>query len=212
MSTEHKWKQNEAIAFSLPSAWWTHSETNAWAGLFVHQDRIVLESVRGHSQPFRFATQPIDAALALTPNERIVTLQSVIERLNQAHDDEETEAASRDDDRLDCLQFIRADIAALPYEDGKFDTVFGLSVLQQLNTEAAQEALDEFRRVMKDGGMLVLTFDSGFANFSSFARMVRACGYSFVGEFDSVIPSEPDNGTSPSRLYAFRAECPYTAG
>jgi len=199
------------LEFTLPSAWWSRSKPHAWAGLFVHSGSVRLDSAARLPNTFRFIAQPETAApVSAAANPRIVSLHSVVERLDDERDEEGEgagpAAGGSDSKGLDSLRFIQADIAALPYEDGKFDTVFGLSVLHRLATEEAQVALDEFRRVLRAGGLLVLTFDDSFADFPSFARIVRACGYSFAGEFDSCEPHETRTSGAKGRLYAFRAE------
>ncbi|WP_127530091.1 class I SAM-dependent methyltransferase [Paenibacillus kobensis] len=197
------------LEFTLPSAWWSRPKPHAWAGLFVHSGGVMLDTAAGLPNTFRFITQPVSADSIAAANTRIVSLQSVVERLDVGQE-EETEGDPANgaaySSSLDSLRFIQADIAALPYEEGKFDIVFGLSVLDRLATEEAQAALDEFRRVLRAGGLLVLTFDDSFADFPSFARIVRSCGYSFAGEFDSYVSHETRTNSARGRLYAFRAE------
>jgi SAM-dependent methyltransferase len=214
MNTDPVWKSSSMDAdgqqwntadnrfeFTLPSAWLGRQEPNAWAGLFVHSGTVKLDAAPGVSHTFRVVTQTIasDDNEGIEASSRIVSLQSIVRCLDES---EHTEAEAH----LDCLRFIQADIAKLPYEDGKYDIVFGLSVLDRLNVEDAQEALDEFLRILKTSGLLVLTFDESFTDFPSFARMIRACGFSFAGEFDSYLADEVQQSRSRGRLYAFRAE------
>ncbi|PWW05710.1 methyltransferase family protein [Paenibacillus cellulosilyticus] len=221
MNTDPVWKTSSSKAdvqhkdadaadnrfeFTLPSAWLGRQEPNAWAGLFVHSGSVKLDAVPGMSHTFHVMTQAAsnqDHEIDET-SPRIVSLQSIVRRLDKSESEHtETETPLQ---QLDCLRFVQADIAKLPYEDGKYDIVFGLSVLHRLNTEDAQEALDEFLRVLKMSGLLVLTFDESFSDFPTFARMVRACGFSFAGEFDSYLPDEAHKPGAKGRLYAFRAE------
>ncbi|GFN30490.1 class I SAM-dependent methyltransferase [Paenibacillus xylaniclasticus] len=201
----------DRLEFTLPSAWWNRPKPNAWAGLFVHSGNVVLGTTIGLPNTFRFVTQPIPASTAPSPDARIVSLQSVIERLDDSQTDDKADNFEPRHDTggsyaMDSLELFQADITTLPYEDGKFDVVFGLSVLHRLAIEEAQMALDEFRRVLRTGGLLVLTFDDSFTDFPSFARIVRACGYSFAGEFDSYETHEARTNNARGRLYAFRAE------
>ncbi|MBD3918640.1 class I SAM-dependent methyltransferase [Paenibacillus sp. PR3] len=199
---QHSNPTDERFEFTVPSAWWGRHEPNAWAGLFVHSGSIKLDAAPGLSHTFRVMTQAVPDHEIDYSSPRIVSLQSIVRCLDEAGHTE----ASAEREQLDCLRFVQADIAKLPYEDGKYDIVFGLSVLHRLLREDAQEALDEFRRVLKRNGLLVLTFDESFKDFPSFARMVRACGFSFAGEFDSYPADETHSPGARGRLYAFRAE------
>lgn len=56
------------------------------------------------------------------------------------------------------IEFSTADIRALPYEDGSFDLVYCISVLE--HTNSYEDILAEFSRV-SNGGRLTITFDVG---------------------------------------------------
>jgi SAM-dependent methyltransferase len=55
------------------------------------------------------------------------------------------------------VRFSCCDLKKLPYEDDWFDVVYCVSVLE--HTDDYTEILDEFRRVLRPGGSLVITFD-----------------------------------------------------
>ncbi len=55
------------------------------------------------------------------------------------------------------VRFDVAPIEALPYNDGSFDAVYCVSVLE--HAPARVQAMDEFARVLKRGGRLSLTMD-----------------------------------------------------
>jgi SAM-dependent methyltransferase len=55
------------------------------------------------------------------------------------------------------VAFSRADMAHLPYQDASFDVIYCISVLE--HTRNYPEIVSEFQRVLKPGGLLVLTFD-----------------------------------------------------
>lgn len=55
------------------------------------------------------------------------------------------------------VNFIEGMLQKMPFEDGHFDAVCCISVLE--HTSNYSEILDEFRRVLKPGGSLVITFD-----------------------------------------------------
>jgi SAM-dependent methyltransferase len=55
------------------------------------------------------------------------------------------------------VEFTRADMAALPYPDASFDVVYCISVLE--HTRNYPDIIQEFRRVLRPGGRLIITFD-----------------------------------------------------
>ena len=59
-------------------------------------------------------------------------------------------------------RFLAADLReSLPFDDESFDTIFCFGVLEALGE--AREVLNEFRRLLKPGGMLVLSVYRGLA-------------------------------------------------
>ncbi len=55
------------------------------------------------------------------------------------------------------VAFQQCDLSALPFPDGSFDSVYCISVLE--HTGNRDEIVREFRRVLKPGGQLIVTFD-----------------------------------------------------
>jgi SAM-dependent methyltransferase len=55
------------------------------------------------------------------------------------------------------VRFVEGMLQKMPFEDAAFDAVSCISVLE--HTDDYSEILDEFRRVLRPGGALVLTFD-----------------------------------------------------
>jgi ubiquinone/menaquinone biosynthesis C-methylase UbiE len=55
------------------------------------------------------------------------------------------------------VQFVPGDLRRLPFRNNTFDIVFCVSVLE--HTDAYQTIVAEFRRVLKETGMLIVTFD-----------------------------------------------------
>jgi len=60
--------------------------------------------------------------------------------------------------RVAHLQVVEADIRALPFRSGAFDAVLDLSTLDHLPASGAARALDEYGRVLRNRGMLLLVF------------------------------------------------------
>jgi SAM-dependent methyltransferase len=63
--------------------------------------------------------------------------------------------------RYDRLELETADGRALDYEDGSFDVAYSVSVIEHIPDSGDSRAMSEFARVLRPGGLLVLTFPYG---------------------------------------------------
>ena len=146
---------NKAILQKFPK-WWAadalHSWSRQWEYPYVY-DKITRE-IQDHTN-----VRILDAGSGITffpyflrnkwKNADIFccdyndTLSKLFKRINEKH------AAN--------VNFSAADLMKLPYNDEFFDIVYCISVLE--HTTNYEIIIDEFRRVMKPGGLLVLTFD-----------------------------------------------------
>lgn len=70
---------------------------------------------------------------------------NVPEGLNQAHGVE--------------VDYCKGELTELPFEDGSFDAIFCISVIEHLGHQGAPAALAEMRRVLKPEGRLLVTTD-----------------------------------------------------
>jgi SAM-dependent methyltransferase len=57
------------------------------------------------------------------------------------------------------LSYLRGDLTAIPLAAASFDAVFCISVIEHLQRERIATALGELRRVLRPGGLLLLTTD-----------------------------------------------------
>lgn len=62
------------------------------------------------------------------------------------------------------MKFVRTDLHTLPSEDNSMDAIYCISVLE--HTRSYAKILDEFRRILRPEGCLVLTFDIGLDGVS----------------------------------------------
>lgn len=60
------------------------------------------------------------------------------------------------------VNFIRSALNSLPFPDDSFDVLYCISVLE--HTDNYPKILDEFKRVLKPGGLLIVTFDIALNN------------------------------------------------
>jgi SAM-dependent methyltransferase len=60
--------------------------------------------------------------------------------------------------RLPTVQVVQADIRSLPFRAGSFDAVLDLSTLDHLPDAEFGRTIDEYRRVLRNGGVLLVVF------------------------------------------------------
>ena len=72
--------------------------------------------------------------------------------------DLEYQVCARARSRVPAVHVVQADIRALPFRAGSFDAVLDLSTLDHLPDDGVAQAIDGYRRVLRDRGVLLLIF------------------------------------------------------
>ncbi|WP_433748550.1 class I SAM-dependent methyltransferase [Paenibacillus amylolyticus] len=150
--------KTDTLVFPLHPAWWSRPYEYEWARRFARPDDVVLDAACGISHPFKFwLAEHCREVHACDWDERILSEEAI--RLDIASDFGEQAAQDLPESTLDRLHRAKANLAQLPYESGKFDRVFCISVLEHLDTGTMLRAFREFARVLKPNGQLIATFD-----------------------------------------------------
>jgi 2-polyprenyl-3-methyl-5-hydroxy-6-metoxy-1,4-benzoquinol methylase len=143
---------------------------------------FALDALLSHLKP---GDRYLDAGSGATPLAHAIAAQGI-----------EAEACDGDKHLIEQLQQLRPetiygsqvryshqDLTALRFADGSFDAVSCISVLEHIPAPFDQRALNEMLRVLKPGGLLILTIDfTPVAVSDSNARR----GYFFKRAFDMV--------------------------
>ncbi|NMI04156.1 class I SAM-dependent methyltransferase [Paenibacillus sp. SZ31] len=150
--------KTDTLVFPLHPAWWSRPYEYEWARRFARPDDVVLDAACGISHPFKFwLAENCREVHACDWDERILSEEAI--RLDIVSDFGEQAAQDLPDSSLARLHRAQANLAQLPYESGKFDRVFCISVLEHLDTGTMLRAFREFARVLKPNGQLIATFD-----------------------------------------------------
>ncbi len=122
---------------------------------------------------------------------------------------------------LEEIEYKVCSLTNLPYDDKTFDRVFCISTLEhlpdRLNKWPAlrivesllplkrdiRDSLLEFKRVLRPGGLIVLTFDFPRVNLAYIRRLVEQCDLRFAGDVDFDRPADAHH-TAKHGLYCFR--------
>lgn len=150
--------KTDTLIFPLHPAWWSRPYEYEWARRFARPDDVVLDAACGISHPFKFwLAEHCCEVHACDWDKRILSEEAI--RLDIAADFGEQAAQDLPESALVRLHRAQANLAQLPYESGKFDRVFCISVLEHLDTGTMLRAFREFARVLKPDGQLIATFD-----------------------------------------------------
>ncbi|MEK0317283.1 class I SAM-dependent methyltransferase [Cohnella sp. 56] len=169
--------------YELPEAWWSRRYEYAWASRFIAPEDTILDAACGICHPFKFfAASHASAAYACDRDHRILSREAILADIAQSVS---RQAESQFDHALfDRIHLSQCDMTSLPYGDRFFDKVFCISVLEHVDEQTLRGALSEFRRVLKDDGLLVLTVDYPNVDMDMFKSQMDAVGWRYAGMDD----------------------------
>ncbi|WP_440114142.1 class I SAM-dependent methyltransferase [Paenibacillus sp. QZ-Y1] len=181
--------KTNTLIFPLHPAWWSRPYEYEWARQFARQDDVVLDAACGISHPFKFwLAEHCQEVHACDWDERILSEEAI--RLDIASDFGEQAARNLPNSSLVKLHRAQANLAQLPYEAGKFDRVFCISVLEHLDAGTMLRAFREFARVLKPDGKLIATFDVPEMRPDLLETIMAVTGLTIEGK---LIVDEPDD-------------------
>ena len=207
--------------FDLPNRWWSRFYEYPWASQFVNSDDIVLDAACGISHPLKFKLSEVcKNVYACDLDKRITQPNLILQDIQKEYN-----IAIRDipSNVIMSINYEYANVTSLPYKNKFFTKIFCISVLEHLkdsintanNVKKAWKwrffkrkeilnSLKEFRRVLSDEGLIVLTFDFPRINLDYLQLAIYEAGLQFAGKIDFRIPNNsvysPEN-----KLYCFRA-------
>ncbi len=214
--------RNDNLLLPLHPAWWSRPYEYAWAGAFAEAGDTVLDAACGIEHPFKFYLLDHTREVHACDMEEGILVPDII-RQGLRNTYGEAAAASLPERYIRDIHFRRASITDLPYTDGTFDKIFCVSVLEHLRDHFNRHlwiprvgllqsllkreifvALREFRRSLKDDGLIVLTFDYPDINLDYLASVVKSLGLAFAGQADFIRSAEALYAES-LQLNCFRA-------
>lgn len=96
--------------------------------------------------------------------------------------------------RLPTIQYRKESLEDLSFQDAFIDRVFCISVMEHIPAEAQPRAMREMARVLKPGGLLVMTMDLPRDDPHAVDGIVRASGLRLIGELDYTVPRADRHG------------------
>ena len=199
----------DAIVFKLLPSWWSRPYEYAWAGMFAEKNDIVLDAACGIEHPFKFyLLDHCREVYACDYDDSIVSSKDILKAVKDTFGEKAyRELPSR---YLNNIHYSRASLTSLPYKDKMFDKIYCISVLEHLKDYFNKYpllthidfikiflkndiyiALKEFKRTLKDNGLIIMTFDYPDINLSYLKKVVEGLGLSFAGNVSFHIPDDP---------------------
>ncbi len=196
------------LVLPLPPVWWSRPFEYAWAAELAEGAGTVLDAACGVEHPFKFhLLDRCSDVHACDLDERVLSREATLEELRRSYGDEAVEGLHGR--YLTDIRYERASLTRLPYPDRMFDRVFCISVLEHLNDFFNRHAAwsvprpllfafphdierthREFRRILKDDGLLVITFDYPDINLDYLFRITAELGLAPAGDVKRDIPPD----------------------
>lgn len=214
--------QGDRFVLELPKCWWSRPYEYAWAGSFTKNTDTVLDAACGVEHPFKFyLLDHSKEVYACDFDSRILSRDAILKGVKNVFG----EAASKNlpEKYLTDIHYSQAALTTLPYPDRTFDKIFCISVLEHLKdffnkhsllygieflrflvSHDIYRSLEEFRRTLRDDGLIILTFDYPVINIDYLIKIVEMLGLSFVGQVSRDIPRDALYFNEMS-LYCYRA-------
>jgi len=195
--------RTEQLILPLPPYWWSRFYEYEWARQFCDPNDVALDAGCGISHPFKFYLSDVCREVhACDIDARILSPEAILNDI--ANDFGADAAKSFPLKYFQQLFFARASLTALPYEDNKFDKIYCISVLEHLSLTDMFLSMQEFKRTLKDDGMLLLTLDYPIVDLIVLINIIEHLDLEFAGDLSLDLP-EDALFSSIYGLYCFKA-------
>lgn len=197
--------RSEKFFFTLPKdSWWSRLYEYEWAKNFAGPSDVVLDAACGICHPFKFYLSDVcKEVYACDLDKRVASPRLILEDIKQTFGQEVRYVS---DSYFKKIKFSHCDITNLPYDDKKFDKLFCVSVLEHLEPTQVKLALEQFKRVIKDDGLIILTIDYPTLQLNVLQSAIANTGLQFAGKaiFELQGNAIFSDYFRTNRLYCFR--------
>lgn len=174
--TEKDKKLKKMDKFVVPDNWLFRHYEYKWASDFLNKNDTILDAACGIEHPFKYyASSRVNKVYACDIDLRLKSLKNT-----------------------DTLEFKNIDLVDLNkhFEEKYFDKIFCISVLEHVLPKAdILKILINFRKLLKDDGLIILTIDHPFLITDNFISYVNQANLQFAGKKDFKIPQNVVKGT-----------------
>ena len=199
--------QLNKVILNLPQNWWSRPYEYAWASSFVSKEHVVLDAACGICHPFKFHLCNLcEKVYACDLDERLLSKEKILKDIYNVFGEE---AIFFPLEYLDKPLMSQEDISNTSFNDAVFDQIICISVFEHLEEEVLFKTMLEFKRLVKNDGLIIITCDYPYLDIEKFDRMLKNAKLSYVGR---VVYELPANALTtnlfpefPVGLYSFRA-------
>ena len=167
---------------ALPGDWWSRPYEYAWALQFTNNKHVVADmgcGWMGRPLAKELAKQSKEV-YAIDLDERVLDLDALASNLYYIP-----------------MDFSNSEMDY--FKTSTFDTIYCVSVIEDLQADDRLAALKNFRRLVKKGGKIVITMDAIWepcriaepyptVNLNHFIKEVERAGLKFVGKIETDMP------------------------
>ena len=215
-------QSTKSFIFDLPKSWWSRFYEYEWAKNFCRDDDVVLDAACGICHPLKFyLLDHCKEVHACDMDERILDKEYILLEIKEVFGESASDNLPRR--YLENINYKRTIINHLPYEDKKFNKIYCISVLEHLEDKANQNpailgileirevfktdiyySLKEFKRTLRNDGMIVLTFDFPSINLQYLKYIVEDLSLEFAADVSFNIPQNALY-SKEQNLFCYRA-------
>lgn len=193
-----------ANKFLIPSIWWSRPYEYKWASKFAKEDHIVLDAACGVIHPYvYFLAEKCKEVYACDIDNTIldkgIMLKNIVKTCSL-----DTKMRKHIASLYRKINFSCESISQLSYKNKSFDVIYCISVLEHLIFGDITKVLREFKRILKDNGLIILTFDVPSIDLFVFFKNLEIVGLKEFGKLDLLRPRNAIYSNFYD-LYCFRA-------
>jgi len=160
--------------FFVPDEWWSRGYEYYFASKFLNKKDIILDAACGIEHPFKnYASKRVNKCHAIDKDIRIKDLKNT-EKLSFRH--------------MDLVDLDKN------FEPEIFDKIFCISVFEHIPHEALI-VLNNFKKLLKPNGFIIVTLDHPFMNTRDFVQLVDITGLQYYSDVNYDIPKNAIKGT-----------------
>lgn len=188
----------DKVMLELPKHWWSRPYEYAWATSFASPEQTVLDAACGLSHPFKYHLCKLcKSVYACDINEHILCNRNILLDMFRYFG---VEAFDFPMEYLGKPILSRQDISSTSYDDSMFDTVFCISVLEHLPAGEVLKTLLEFKRILKQDGLIVITFEYPPLDPETFNATMEQSGLVYA---DAAVFDLPETALTTSLFHQF---------
>lgn len=163
-------KQDIDIEIPGNDNWWSRKAEYTWASKFIAKDDICLDVGSGIEHPFKYyIADNSKKCIAIDKDKNIIKLKKY--------------------KKLE-LKNINALNLSNEFENDSIDKIFAISLFDRMTFDEIQKCLIEFKKVIKVGGLIVITVSFPYLPTYRAISLIDKAGLNFVGDCNFDIEKE----------------------